>query len=85
MNSVYLCIVNKQKQDKNNNSMRRLQISPALTQMLREMKEGEAVKVLASDCKETALRTVASRLKKTEGLVYKVNAYDKCCIVTRMA
>ena len=65
--------------------MRRLQTSPALTQMLREMKEGEAVKVFAKDCKETALRIIASRLKKNEGQVYKVNAIDNYCIVTRMA
>jgi hypothetical protein len=40
--------------------------------------------VLAADCKETALRVVATRLKK-EGYCYRVNALNGYCIVTRTA
>ena len=64
--------------------MRRLKTTPALPKLLRELKEGEAVKVLAADCKETALRVVATRLKK-EGYCYRVNALNGYCIVTRTA
>jgi hypothetical protein len=52
--------------------------------MLRALHEGEAVKVLTADCKETALRVVATRLKK-EGFSYRVNALKGYCVVTRIA
>lgn len=66
--------------------MRRLKTAPSLPQMLREMEIGEVVKVLTADCKETALRVVATRLKK-EGYCYKVNVGEigGYCIVTRIS
>ncbi len=84
INKLYLCNVNKQKQHTNIVKMRRLKTTPALPKLLRGLKEGEAVKVLAADCKETALRVVATRLKK-EGYCYRVNALNGYCIVTRTA
>lgn len=84
INKLYLCIVNKQKQHTNIVKMRRIRTAPSLPKMLRALQEGEAVKVLAADCKETALRVVATRLKK-EGYCYRVNALKGYCIVTRTA
>lgn len=64
--------------------MRKLRLAPSLPKLLRALHEGEAVKVANNDCKETALRVVATRLKK-EGFCYRVNAADGYCIVTRIA
>ena len=55
-----------------------------MTEMLRGLKEGEGAKVHTKDCKETVLRNIAYRLKK-EGLLYRVNAEEGACIITRLS
>jgi hypothetical protein len=64
--------------------MRRLKQAPSLTEMLRGLKEGEGAKVHTKDCKETVLRNIAYRLKK-EGLLFRVNAEEGACIITRIS
>lgn len=64
--------------------MRRIKTTPTLTELLRGLKEGEVAKVHTKDCKETVLRNIAYRLKK-EGLLYRVNAEEGACIITRIS
>lgn len=65
--------------------MRQLKLTPSLGKMLQGLQIGEAVKVLAADCRESAVRIAAARLKKNKGLVYRVNAVDGYCVVTRVS
>lgn len=64
--------------------MRRIKTTPSLTEIVRGLKEGEVARVHTKDCKETVLRNIAYRLKK-EGLLYRVNAEEGACIITRLS
>lgn len=55
---------------------------------MRGIQVGEQVIVFQEDCREPILRSLATKLKKEEGILYKVSAIEgkgKFCKVTRLA
>ena len=70
---------------KTNKIMKELKLTPSLGKMMQVMQIGEAVKVLATNCKESAVRIAATRLKKSKGFCYRVNAVEGYCVITRIA
>ena len=73
----------------NKNEMKRLKrATQSFTDKMRGVQMGEKVVVYAEDCRESLLRSLVSKLKRDEGLIYKVSAVGgkgKYCTVTRLA